>query len=756
MSRLRSLVPAIVVAAGLAMAPAPAFGADRWFTVPVSAANDGSASAGAAGFLGAALDGSAVYFATPDQVLPGEDADSQGDVYVRRGASLELASGPAPGAPDSGAGAISPRRVSADGSTVVFQTTDALSPDDTDDGETDLYEHSGGVTRLVSVPDPALTPGFDFPFFSPLVAISADGRLVAFGTSGKLSPADTDGNQDVYVYDRSTGVASLASAGIAGNVSVLRVGGGRVFMQSGNIYAYDTADSSVTLWTPGTSNPVNFSDVSADGTHLFFETTESLSGADNDGGLKDVYQYANGQTTLISTAVGYADGVEASGFQKSSADGSIVYFTTPDQMSSDDTDGGTDDIYKRMPDGTVLLVSTGPAETLTFFNAAFSGITPDGVHAFFYTSQDLTDDDTDGGFADAFEHSGSTTTRLSVFEQDDQGFWDASFAGFSLDASRTFFQTEAPATEDDSDGFEDLYSRHAGRTALVTPGGACTLLPSTRCVPEWHGTSALGDRVWFQSDEDLLPDDVPDGNATDVFEARLAVPAVVSDSLVVSDPYDDLFSASVHVTGFAEGDSLTYSGSIPGSLSGNTLTLTGRFTDAEYQAALRSVAFEPGSVPGKRTLAYSVDNGSGPGPAGKKEVVVPEPSVEQPPPSQSPPPIQLPGPPGPPLLKITDTGDWVAHLRRHRVFRVPGLVFYCPKAASSACAAAVSVPGAGASGSVTIPPGETRGIKLHASRRAARRARRLGRLHLRANATYKLPGSTTVTALKRFRLLAHR
>lgn len=747
----RLLLTAIVLAAATGAA-APAQAADKWFTVPVSGANDGSASDAAAGFLGAASDGSAVYFATSDPVLPTEDTDTQGDVYIRRGAALELASGPAPGAPDSGAGGVSPRKVSADGSTIVFQTSDALSPEDTDDGELDLYEHSGGVTRLVSVPDPSIEPGFDFPFFSPLIDISPDGRLVAFSTSAKLSPADHDSSQDAYVYDRSTGATTFASPGLSGSVSVLRLGGGRVFVQAGDIYAFDTADSSLTLWTPGTNDSVNFSDVSADGTHLFFETTESLSSADDDGGLKDVYQFANGQTTLVSTAPGYADGAEASGFQKASADGSIVYFTTPDQLSADDTDGGTDDIYKRFAsDGHVELVSQGPAETLTFFNAAFSGITPDGRHAFFYTSQDLTDDDTDGGFADAFERSDSgTTTRLSVFEQDDQGFWDASFAGFSADATRTFFQTEAEATADDTDTYEDLYSRSGGHTALVTPGGACTLLPSTRCVPEWHGTSSAGDRVWFQSDDDLAGA-AADANATDVFEARLAAPASVSDALVVSDPYDDLFSAVVKVNGFLAGDSLTYDGSLPGSVDGDTLTLSGRASDADYQAALRSVSFKAGSTPGTRTLEYSVDNGSGLGPSGKKTVVVPEPSK----PGETPsPPIRIPGPPGPPVLHITDTGAWVAHLRPHRVFRVPGLVFYCPKAAAADCTATARVPGAGAAGSVTVPPGQTRGIKLHASRAAARRARRHGRLHLQATATYTLPGSRTVTAPKRFRLLA--
>src|SRR3954462_1862718 len=160
---------------------------DRWFVVPVSTANDGSTSDSSANFFGAAADGSVVYFVTSDQLLP-EDTDTAADIYARRGADLELVSVPAPGAPGSGAGQISPRKVSADGRTVVWETQQSLSPDDTDDGNTDLYERTGGETRLVSIPDPGFDPGFEVPFLPPLVDVSPSGRFVAFTTTSSLTP----------------------------------------------------------------------------------------------------------------------------------------------------------------------------------------------------------------------------------------------------------------------------------------------------------------------------------------------------------------------------------------------------------------------------------------------------------------------------------------------------------------------------------------------------------------------------------------
>src|SRR4051812_38991455 len=254
----------LVLLALVAMPVATADAADSWFVVPISAANDGSGSGAVASFVGGAPDGSAVYFATSDQLVP-EDGDSAVDIYIRRGSSIELASGPAPGAPDSGASGIGVRGISADGSTVVFQTTDSLSPDDTNDGETDLYEHSGGATRLVSKPDPSLPPVFAFPFYSPLASISADGRFVAFVTDKKLTPGDADNAQDVYVYDRDSGAVKLTSGAGSTAAGLNRLGGDHVYVQTtdglvpgdadgaSDIYRYDLATDKLVLATPGTA-----------------------------------------------------------------------------------------------------------------------------------------------------------------------------------------------------------------------------------------------------------------------------------------------------------------------------------------------------------------------------------------------------------------------------------------------------------------------------------------------------------------------
>lgn len=797
----------VALAAALALAlPATAGAAtDRWFAVPITMANDGSGSDGGTGWVGAAADGSGVYFVS-DATLTADDADGGSfDAYRRLGARLELMSGPAPDSTSGGGANVSPRGLSADGSTIVFTSTDSLSPDDLDDEEVDLYEHSDGVTRLVSIPDPSLPQQFEFPQISPAVRISADGRFVAFTTTQKLSTADTDfGSSDVYVYDRESHTAQLATPGgsLFGSAAMVGAGGDadhlRVFSQTtqqltgddtdsaSDIYAFDTATGTVTLWTPGTADTPIIADVSADGTHLFFRSDEQLRPEDVDS-ARDVYQYAGGETTLITTATGFS-GASPADFQKASADGSIVYFTTPDQMSSDDGDGGIDDIYSRSEgDGAVSLVSQGPGETLTSFNSIFADITPDGRHAFFDTPQDLSEDDDDSGSTDAYERADGVTTRISVGEINDQALEDGSFAGYSADTSRFIFASTGQMTTDDADSSVDLYSRHDGHTALVTPPAdePCTLLPSTRCEPVYHGFSRDGRRVWFDSDEKLHPLDT-DANATDVYESRLALPGSVTvdaaslamepgdpltpvdPALEVSDPYDDVFGATVKIaSGFASGsDELVVGGTsaaIAVSLNsaGDTLTLTGRATDAEYRDLLRTVAFRATSR-GRRDIEFTVDNGAGPAAAAVRRVEVGKPVEGEPsstPPPGDGPPAPGPGPaqgggggPGPLAISIQDSGEWVSHVRRPGVFRVPGLVFYCPKTAAASCEATVGTPLA--EGSVTVPPGETRGIKLALSASAKRTLRRHhGRLRMTAAVEYTLAGAETATASKRFLLL---
>src|SRR5690606_39515866 len=93
-----------------------------------------------------------------------------------------------------------------------------LVPGDTN-GASDIFVHDRqtGVTERVSV----ASDGAQADGNSLMASISADGRFVGFqSVASNLVPGDTNGNNDVFVHDRQTGVTqrvSVASDGAQGN-----------------------------------------------------------------------------------------------------------------------------------------------------------------------------------------------------------------------------------------------------------------------------------------------------------------------------------------------------------------------------------------------------------------------------------------------------------------------------------------------------------------------------------------------------------
>src|SRR5680860_633199 len=95
----------------------------------------------------------------------------------------------------------------------------------------------------------------------------------------------------------------------------------------------------------------------ADGSRIFFETTEALLPSDADG-ANDVYQRAGGTLTLISG--GSADAI----FAGASADGSRVFFGTSEALAAPDV-GTRRDVYERSAAGLTLISGGSPATTRT-------------------------------------------------------------------------------------------------------------------------------------------------------------------------------------------------------------------------------------------------------------------------------------------------------------------------------------------------------------------------------------------------------
>jgi hypothetical protein len=143
-------------------------------------------------YNGMSGDGTRVLFKTPE-AMTATDTDTTADVYMRlpSGALVHVTDDPLRADDAIEAAALAN---SSDATRIFFATRERLAPTDTD-GAWDTYERwPGGVRHVTDGPT-----GPDADLDAYLEYVSPDGRRAYFSTVERLSPADTDAVNDVYV-----------------------------------------------------------------------------------------------------------------------------------------------------------------------------------------------------------------------------------------------------------------------------------------------------------------------------------------------------------------------------------------------------------------------------------------------------------------------------------------------------------------------------------------------------------------------------
>lgn len=542
-------------------------GAGRTEMAPADYSNIGLVSApgnGAyhASIEGVTADGTRMFFTTAESLLAADADGGRIDIYEWTDGSLALVSAGGSGAHD----AVFPYGgASSDGTRVFFETTESLVPSDTDGGWLDVYERSGGATALISTEgacgSPSTASNQGIPAFGACpsggyiaryVGASDDGTRVFFSTAETLDPADADGGYG-DVYERSGSVTTLISAGGNG-----------------------PHHAGVSFWG-----------VSADGARVHFETTESLSPADIDGGKVDVYERFGGVTTLVSAGTNGAN----AGFVEASRDGLRVFFVTTDSLVGTDTDGGKGDVYERAG-GTTTLISEGT----NVLDVTEWGSSADGAKYFFKTRESLVEADVDGGHSDLYERSGGVTKLVSAggngpHDVREPSGADPPFRGASADGTRVFFEAEESLAPSDTDGRWDVYERSGGVTKLVSACGASSTCPSGDGHDAFFGgASSDGTRVFFETTESLVTSDT-DGGYPDVYERSGGVTRLVS---VGGNGHDN---ASLGRT------QLTAPTAFPGVFFQSVEPLVGADTDGRYQDVYVATVAKVGFAVASSTVA---------------------------------------------------------------------------------------------------------------------------------------------------------
>lgn len=265
-------------------------------------------------FVGATRDGS-VAFLTTRQQLTNEDHDEASDLYrydIGTGELTLLSGGSADASGEVVQAGVYP---SDNGDRVYFRGA----------GEVIHGESStGGKLFLADASGVRFVAALSFPN-KPEVQVSADGTRALFVTQAQLLPSDTDGKQDVYLYDADQEAMTQISTGPSG-------GNGPFFS------IFSTPIERPEFESMGDTK-TSFA-IDGSGEHVFFYTGEALVPEDVNGKV-DVYEWSNGQVGLISSGRDPYD----SGFVGVSRDGRTALLVTNESLLPADRDGGNRDFY---------------------------------------------------------------------------------------------------------------------------------------------------------------------------------------------------------------------------------------------------------------------------------------------------------------------------------------------------------------------------------------------------------------------------
>jgi hypothetical protein len=399
--------------------------------------------------------------------------------------------------------------------------------------------------------------------------LSDDGTRLVFGTASQLEPQGND-NGDVTIYERNlaagtTEVVSTLPSGetIGGSeVGELDMSGDGSRVLVGEEVSSDAAGN--TYWhpymhfagraqsadlAPGAADGVLFDGMTADGSKVFYTTTDELLPADNDESA-DVYEAevdpsGGVDLRLVSVDAGGSSNDDSCGpnsWNAVSGDGmcgavgigggagvatasGTVYFLSPEQLDGGSGTADAPNLYVARQGGRPQFVATLEADNPLVEHAveeswvrhwADFDVTPSGGDAAFATARPLDAEYENEGHTEVYRYDTSSGLDCASCDPTESpATADASLPpdGLGLtDDGRVFFNTADPLVLRDSNENLDGYEWEDGFAELISTG-------TSRFDSGMLGVTADGRDAFFFTREKLVETDF-NGEAMKLYDAR--------------------------------------------------------------------------------------------------------------------------------------------------------------------------------------------------------------------------------------------
>jgi hypothetical protein len=408
---------------------------------------------------------------------------------------------------------------SADASHIVFESSQVFTSE-ADGLSGEVWEWVDGSMRLVSILP--LADGSDGPpvsgkavigsgiflgetlgsgfvgTLSEPTAVSTDGRRIFFGDSGYGLFVRENGerSENVALSQRSGSVGE--SAGTTVTFRGANSDGSHVYFDTtsqmtddappgGGLYVYDL-ENKILKFVAAAARVA-----SIDGNRTYFTTSEELVPDQGVPGANNLYLEEGEDITFIATlgADALAGGGKAGSTPQATPDGLFFSFESAQRLTAFDNSGHSEVYLYDAANGSLSCASCGPDGDLPAGDASLSaegelspnfkthGISEDGSHVFFQTTDALVPEDVNGR-KDVYEYRDGNVALISSGTSNyPSAFWTA-----SSDGADVFFSTrDALVGQDVDGGATDIYDARVN-------GGFPTPVPPNPCEGDKCGNQA--------------------------------------------------------------------------------------------------------------------------------------------------------------------------------------------------------------------------------------------------------------------------